>query len=387
MSHRRGTLRLRARHPGRLRASSPGSPSASSRRGVRRARLDPAALPRRGPARPLPRQTRGHTLLEIAWTIAPALVLLVIAIPTIQVIFRTQARGAPPRRAGGHGARLAVVVGVPLPDARRRHRQRAAHAGRPAGRPRPRGPRRDPQLLGAAARRQARRGPRPRSTRSRSRPSAPGEYWGQCAEFCGASHANMRLRVIVDAPAEFERWVAAQKRGARRSRPAAGRGRQGDLRAQRVRRLPHDPRRVGGRARPRPHPLRQPQHARRRALAEHARERGRVDQGPAGAEAGRRRCRTSASRDDAGQGAGRLPAQPEVDGAATVPTSVSLVHAPPPRRGARHGARVLELAHHRRPQAHRHPLRRDRLRVLPPRRDRGAASSALQLARPERHAW
>src|SRR5262249_20050838 len=45
----------------------------------------------------LPAQTRGHTLLEISWTIAPAIVLLVIAIPTIQVIFRTQA--VPPRDA------------------------------------------------------------------------------------------------------------------------------------------------------------------------------------------------------------------------------------------------------------------------------------------------
>jgi len=39
----------------------------------------------------------------------------------------------------------------------------------------------------------------------------PGEYRGQCAEFCGVSHANMGLRVIVDAPDAFERWVAAQK--------------------------------------------------------------------------------------------------------------------------------------------------------------------------------
>src|SRR5262245_51696499 len=44
---------------------------------------------------PLPRQTRGSALLEIAWTIAPALVLIVIAIPTVTVVFRTQARPAP----------------------------------------------------------------------------------------------------------------------------------------------------------------------------------------------------------------------------------------------------------------------------------------------------
>jgi len=42
-------------------------------------------------------------------------------------------------------------------------------------------------------------------------PEAPGEYMGQCAEFCGASHANMMLRVIVEEPAAFDRWIAAQK--------------------------------------------------------------------------------------------------------------------------------------------------------------------------------
>jgi len=43
----------------------------------------------------LPTQIRGHTAMEIGWTIAPALILLVIAIPTIQVIFRTQSAAAP----------------------------------------------------------------------------------------------------------------------------------------------------------------------------------------------------------------------------------------------------------------------------------------------------
>jgi cytochrome c oxidase subunit II len=37
----------------------------------------------------------------------------------------------------------------------------------------------------------------------------PGEYYGQCAEFCSVSHANMRLRVHALEPAEFDRWVAS----------------------------------------------------------------------------------------------------------------------------------------------------------------------------------
>ncbi|HJM75958.1 MAG TPA: cytochrome c oxidase subunit II [Dehalococcoidia bacterium] len=36
-------------------------------------------------------------------------------------------------------------------------------------------------------------------------------YLGQCAEFCGLAHANMRFRVFVDTPADFDAWVAAQK--------------------------------------------------------------------------------------------------------------------------------------------------------------------------------
>src|SRR5439155_231516 len=36
----------------------------------------------------------------------------------------------------------------------------------------------------------------------------PGLYLGQCAEYCGTQHANMLLRVAVDEPAEFERWLA-----------------------------------------------------------------------------------------------------------------------------------------------------------------------------------
>ncbi len=41
-----------------------------------------------------------------------------------------------------------------------------------------------------------------------------GEYWGQCAEFCGLSHANMRIRAVALAPDDFEAWVANQQKPA-----------------------------------------------------------------------------------------------------------------------------------------------------------------------------
>jgi cytochrome c oxidase subunit 2 len=38
-----------------------------------------------------------------------------------------------------------------------------------------------------------------------------GEYWGQCAEYCGLNHANMRLRVFVDTQEDFDAWVKNQQ--------------------------------------------------------------------------------------------------------------------------------------------------------------------------------
>ncbi|RIK92059.1 MAG: cytochrome c oxidase subunit II, partial [Proteobacteria bacterium] len=50
-----------------------------------------------------------------------------------------------------------------------------------------------------------------RATQIRLRADAPGVYEGQCAEFCGHQHANMNLVVVAEPPAEFERWLAAQR--------------------------------------------------------------------------------------------------------------------------------------------------------------------------------
>ena len=157
----------------------------------------------------LPRQIRGHTGLELAWTIAPALVLLVIAIPTIQVVFRTQGAAAPPnalevRVRGWQWWWEFRYPGLDVVTANELHL--------PVGRPvvfTLEGP--DvihsfwvPQLGG---KRDVVPG---RLNQLTLTPERAGEYWGQCAEFCGASHANMGLRVIVEEPAAFERWVAAQ---------------------------------------------------------------------------------------------------------------------------------------------------------------------------------
>jgi cytochrome c oxidase subunit 2 len=42
-------------------------------------------------------------------------------------------------------------------------------------------------------------------------PHTPGLFVGQCAEFCGVQHAGMLLRVIVHPKEDFAAWVAAQQ--------------------------------------------------------------------------------------------------------------------------------------------------------------------------------
>jgi cytochrome c oxidase subunit 2 len=161
----------------------------------------------------LPPQVRGHTALEISWTIAPAILLLVIAIPTINVIFRTQSPAHP-------GDGLAVTVrayqwwwefrypSLEIVTANELHL--------PVGQRvtlRLEGP--DvihsfwvPQLGG---KRDVVPG---RLNVLTFTPDTPGEYVGQCAEFCGLSHANMRMLVVVHPAAQWPAWIAHQRAAA-----------------------------------------------------------------------------------------------------------------------------------------------------------------------------
>ena len=162
------------------------------------------------PGAALPRQIHGHTAMEISWTIAPALILLIIAIPTIQVIFKTQSAAAPKNaievtvrgwqwwwefRYPDLGVVTANELHLPVgrtvvlhlegPDVI--HSFWVPHLG---------------------GKRDVVPG---RNNRIVLTPDRAGEHWGQCAEFCGASHANMGMRVITEPAAEFDAWVTRQK--------------------------------------------------------------------------------------------------------------------------------------------------------------------------------
>ena len=55
----------------------------------------------------------------------------------------------------------------------------------------------------------------------------PGEYRGQCAEFCGLQHAKMAFLVVAEESSDYERWIARQQRP--RGGPSTEREAQGEL--------------------------------------------------------------------------------------------------------------------------------------------------------------
>ncbi len=64
-----------------------------------------------------------------------------------------------------------------------------------------------------------------RKTRLSLHPEKPGHYRGQCAEFCGTSHALMAFEAVAMPPDEFDAWLRQQADAAAApASPAARRG-------------------------------------------------------------------------------------------------------------------------------------------------------------------
>lgn len=56
-------------------------------------------------------------------------------------------------------------------------------------------------------------------------PLKTGTYPGNCAEYCGTQHAKMLIKVVVDTPEDFQSWVASQQRDAQNN-PQVVQGRE-----------------------------------------------------------------------------------------------------------------------------------------------------------------
>lgn len=156
-----------------------------------------------------PEQVHGNTRLEIAWTIVPVFILLHIAIPTVAFIFRTQAEAADNAvvinsvgkqwwfhfEYPDHGVVTANEIHVPLGQqvVVRLQSDNVIHSFW------------IPQLYG-------KRDMIPGRVNSvQFTAQKTGLYLGQCAEYCGDSHALMKFRVVVDTPEDFSKWIEAQK--------------------------------------------------------------------------------------------------------------------------------------------------------------------------------
>jgi cytochrome c oxidase subunit II len=153
---------------------------------------------------PMPAQIHGNTRIEIMWTIAPALILLVIAVLT----FRTQAENSVQPADGmkiqivGHqwwwefkypDSKVVTANDVYIPTGQDIQFQMTSadviH---------------DPWMPKLAGKTDAIPG---HTTFVSFRTDKPGIYRGLCAEFCGTEHAVMRFRVIAVAPDVFQNWL------------------------------------------------------------------------------------------------------------------------------------------------------------------------------------
>jgi cytochrome c oxidase subunit 2 len=163
-----------------------------------------------------PPQTHGSTKLEITWTLIPAVILVFIAVPTVKTIFITQAQAAPGSlnidvtghqwwwefRYPEYGVTTANEIYVPV-GRTVNFRLRSADVIHSFW---------TPQLGGkrdVVTNRTNYLWYTPDSA------TASHVWNGFCAEYCGASHANMRFRVFTVTPAQFDSWVAGQKLPAR----------------------------------------------------------------------------------------------------------------------------------------------------------------------------
>ncbi len=175
---------------------------------------------RKRPGQPAPEHVHGNTTLEIAWTVIPLLILIVIGIPTVRTIFKTQAVARsdalqvevighqwwwefryPQYTAAGANGRVDTLV-------------TANELYLPLG-----------KTVNFALKSRdvihsfwipALAGKRDVITNRTNYlwftpDSANADAWnGACVEYCGTSHANMRFKAFTVAQADFDSWVAHQ---------------------------------------------------------------------------------------------------------------------------------------------------------------------------------
>jgi cytochrome c oxidase subunit 2 len=153
-----------------------------------------------------PAQTHGNTTLEIVWTMIPAVILALIAVPTVRTIFRTATKPGPEAlqvEVIGHQwwwefryPDLGIVTANELhvPTGRTVNLEMTTadviHSFWL------------PQFAG-------KRDVFPnRHNNLWFKAEVEGNYPGQCAEFCGLQHGRMAYRIVAQPPEAFDAWAA-----------------------------------------------------------------------------------------------------------------------------------------------------------------------------------
>jgi cytochrome c oxidase subunit II len=181
----------------------------------------------------LPHQTHGHTTLEIAWTLIPVVLIILIAVPTVRTIFATEHTIDPAdyreddvviRSTGyqwwfefDYGDGIVTSSEMHIPVGRRVIVELDAadvlHAFWV------------PNLAG-------KRDMIPNQANTvYFTADRPGVFFGQCAELCLGPHAYMRFRVIASEEEDYQAWLASFRDAATTERtvqadPQVERGRQ-----------------------------------------------------------------------------------------------------------------------------------------------------------------
>ena len=165
----------------------------------------------------LPAQVHGNTRMELGWTIAPAVLLLAIAVPTVYAVVELS-------RSPAAAALQVKVTGIQwrwqfeysdIKDSEGKPLQVFDELHIPVD-----------KEIGAylealdvihsfwvpklAGKLDIIPG---RTNRMWFNATKPGTYSGQCAEFCGLGHAGMRLTVVAESDEDFQAWVDEQLNG------------------------------------------------------------------------------------------------------------------------------------------------------------------------------
>src|ERR1700731_25751 len=165
-----------------------------------------------------PAQVYGSTQIELAWTVIPILIVVVLFLATARVIHAIQDAPKPSKalevtvighqfwwefRYPGLGVVTANELHVPVSDSSQPTptflRLLSADTDHSFW---------IPQLAGKTD-----LVPN-RVNETWLDPHETGLFLGQCAQYCGTQHAKMLLRVYVDSPEDFKVWVRAQQQPA-----------------------------------------------------------------------------------------------------------------------------------------------------------------------------